>query len=85
MAEGLPVVAAAAGGPTEIVTDGVDGLLTPPGDVDALAGSLQRLAADEQLRSRLGAAARESAARFAPPVIAAQLQALYDDVLAERR
>ncbi len=50
MAAGLPVVAADAGGPAEIIDDGVDGLLYPPGDEAALAERLRRLADDRELR-----------------------------------
>ena len=57
MAVGLPVVAARAGGPVEIL-EGETGLLYPPGDVDALASLLRRLAEDGELRTRLGAQAR---------------------------
>jgi glycosyltransferase involved in cell wall biosynthesis len=57
MLHGLPVVATAAGGPAELVEDGVTGLLVPPRDVAALAGALVRLCADADLRDRLGAAA----------------------------
>ena len=41
MHAGLPVIAASGGGPSEIVTDGVDGLLYPPGDVDVLCAALR--------------------------------------------
>lgn len=61
MAAGRPVIASAAGGATEIVTDGVNGLLTAPGDVDALAGALTRLRTDPQLRRRLADAGVERA------------------------
>ena len=47
MACGVPVVAAGAGGPLEILQHGVSGWLTPPGDVPALTASLAHaLAAD---------------------------------------
>lgn len=57
LAAGRGVVAADEGGPTEWITDGVNGLLVPSRDVDALASALARLDADAALRSRLGAAA----------------------------
>jgi len=81
MAAGLPVVAPAAGGPLEIITDGVDGILYPPGDVAALAEALQRLASDGALRSRLGEAAERSAARYSPERAAARTAAFYREVL----
>jgi len=61
MAHGTPVVATAVGGLPEVVTDGVDGVLVPPGRPDALAAGVLRVLAD---RERMGAAARESAKRF---------------------
>lgn len=84
MAAGLPVVAAGAGGPTTIVTDGVDGLLTPPGDVGALAEALARLGGDGVLRARLGAAARERARAFSPEAAAGAVLQAYRAALLRR-
>jgi glycosyltransferase involved in cell wall biosynthesis len=56
LAAGLPVVTSDIGGACEIV-DNSCGVLTPPGDVDALAAALRRVASDAGLRARLGAAA----------------------------
>jgi glycosyltransferase involved in cell wall biosynthesis len=81
MAAGLPVVAAAGGGPDEIVTEGVDGLLYPPGDVDELAATLRRVATDAALAERLGRAAVERARAFSPELAAAQTSAFYRHVL----
>lgn len=60
MAAGLPVVASAVGGVPELV-DGETGALVPPADPGALAAALARLAAEPQLRERLGAAGRRRA------------------------
>jgi glycosyltransferase involved in cell wall biosynthesis len=57
LAAGRATVAADEGGPAEWITDGVNGLLVPPRDVDALASALTRLDAEGTLRTRLGAAA----------------------------
>ena len=62
MACGLPVVAAEAGGPSEIVLHGETGLLYPMGKASALAGALETLISRPQWRGRLGDAARRRAA-----------------------
>ena len=82
MAAGLVVIASDAGGPTEIITDGVDGLLTRPGDVGALAGAMRRLADDPALRERLGAAGRDSARRFSPTAAVERLLIVYGTLMA---
>jgi glycosyltransferase involved in cell wall biosynthesis len=81
MAAGLPVVAAAAGGPTEIITDGVDGLLARPGDAGELARRLRELALDAELRERLGRHARETSRRYSAEGAAAQMLRVYEAVL----
>lgn len=58
MAMELPVVTSDISGIEELVTDGVDGLLVPPGDAVALADRIARLLGDGALRERLGRAAR---------------------------
>jgi len=82
MAAGLAVIAPAAGGPAEMIEDGVTGMLYRPGDAAALAAALRIVAADPALRGRLGAAARERARAFAPRVVAEQTMAVYRGVLA---
>jgi len=59
-ARGRTVVATEAGGIVDIVTDGRDGLLVPPGDEPALVDGVVRVLEDRELASRLGAAARET-------------------------
>lgn len=64
MALAKPLVATAAGGPLEIIEDGVSGLLVPSGDADALAGAVRRLLSDSSLTASLSIAARERAEQF---------------------
>ena len=61
LAAGRPVVASAVGGIPEVVTDGSNGLLVAPRDVDALAAALAELRDDAGLRDRLGHEARRRA------------------------
>lgn len=74
---GLPIVATAIGGIPEVLTDGVDGLVVPPGDARALADALERVTADAALRVRLAAAAGARAGRFDIAAARAQLDELY--------
>lgn len=73
MAARLPVVATRAGGVPELVTDGVDGLLVPPRDPQALAAAIGRVAADATLAGQLSAAAGEAAVRRAAAPSSARL------------
>lgn len=59
----LPVVASDVHGIPNVVVDGQTGLLVPPGDAAALADAIGRLAADEELRRRMGKAGRAYVAR----------------------
>jgi glycosyltransferase involved in cell wall biosynthesis len=81
MRAGLPVVAADAGGPAEVIASGETGFLYPPGDVRALADALTTLAADPGLRVRVGAAAVASSRVFDPERVAPQVLDLYRTVL----
>jgi glycosyltransferase involved in cell wall biosynthesis len=78
MSAQLPVVASRGGGPEEIISDGVDGMLFPFGDVAALAQILVRLGAEPQLRAQLGCAAARRASDFSGDSIARQTMAAYD-------
>jgi glycosyltransferase involved in cell wall biosynthesis len=83
MAAGLPVVATNVGGVAEVVDRGTTGLLTPPGDDAALAEAVLRLAAQEDLRRRLGDAGRTRAfERFSEDRMHEGYARIYDELLA---
>ena len=84
MQAGLPVIATDSGGPAELIEHGVNGLLYPAGDREALASALVTLARNPELRMRLGVAAKARAAEFRPERIGPQLKELYRAVLAAR-
>jgi colanic acid/amylovoran biosynthesis glycosyltransferase len=60
LAHGVPVVATSVGGTAQLVHDGENGVLVPPGDVDAVADALGELARDPARRRRLAVGARNS-------------------------
>jgi glycosyltransferase involved in cell wall biosynthesis len=64
MALGKPVVAGAAGGPAEVITEGVDGLLAPYGDSGVLATAILRYLDDPALAASCAARARIRAQAF---------------------
>jgi glycosyltransferase involved in cell wall biosynthesis len=64
MALGKPVVAATSGGPTEIITNGENGLLAPYGDADALAGAMLRYLDNPEFAGSVGLEAQKRAADF---------------------
>ncbi|MFF8847812.1 glycosyltransferase family 4 protein [Streptomyces sp. NPDC015127] len=80
---GLPVVSTdCPNGPREIIEHGVDGLLVPVGDVDAIAGALLTLIEDDELRRRTGQAALAASARFDPARIGERHEALFAELVA---
>nr|WP_240973726.1 glycosyltransferase family 4 protein [Nonomuraea sp. FMUSA5-5] len=80
MTHALPVVAFdCPTGPKDVLTDGVDGVLVPPRDVDALAAALNRIIADRDLRVRMGRAARRTSRAYAPE----HVMPLWEDLFAE--
>ena len=81
MAQGKPVVATAVGGTPEAVVDGETGLLVSPRDVPALAGALERLLGDEDLRQQLGEAGRRRAEEHFPvSAMTRRILEIYDEL-----
>jgi glycosyltransferase involved in cell wall biosynthesis len=80
MASGRPVVATTTGGIVDMITDGENGLLVPPGDEYKLAEAMARLLNDADLRVRLAAGARERVQRFTASAVAERLEAVYAQV-----
>ncbi|WP_043264646.1 glycosyltransferase [Streptomyces sp. CT34] len=78
MATAVPCVAFdVAPGVREIITDGTDGFLAPPGNVTEFARHLDTLMSDKELRDRMGEAARENIQRFSTDEIVARWEALF--------
>jgi phosphatidylinositol alpha 1,6-mannosyltransferase len=77
-ASGLPVVAPRAGGPIDLVTDGVNGFLYAPGNSTELRRTVELLARDPALRARMGEAGRRG-------VLGRDWQTICDELLERYR
>jgi phosphatidyl-myo-inositol alpha-mannosyltransferase len=77
-AAGTPVIASNIAGYSDVVSDGVDGLLVPPGDPQRLAEELQRVHHEPERLRAMGEAARRSAQRYAWPHVADQVTEVYE-------
>lgn len=80
MAHGRAIVASRAGGIPEVMTDGVDGVLVPPGDAPRLAEAVRELVADPERRAALGGAARARAERLNEEEVSGRLDSLYREL-----
>lgn len=86
MSFGLPMVMCPVGSIPEVVSNGEEAIFVAPGDVDALAAAMARLAADPGLRLSMGERNKEKfACRFSADVIASRVEAMYQEVMNENR
>jgi phosphatidyl-myo-inositol alpha-mannosyltransferase len=81
-AGGTPVVASDIAGYRDVVRDGVDGILVPPGDAQALAEVLRDLWDEPARRSEMAQAAARDVERFAWPRVASEVMGAYRDAIA---
>ena len=81
-AAGTPVIASDIAGYRDVVRDGVDGVLIPRGDAQALAETLRELWHEPDMRRRMALAGAEGADRFAWPTVAEQVLDAYGEAIA---
>ena len=80
-----PVIAFRSGGLPDVVSDGTTGLLTPPGDISALAAAMDAMLTRDDRGASLGKAGRDAAlARFSPNVVASHYASIYESVINDR-
>jgi glycosyltransferase involved in cell wall biosynthesis len=77
---GAPLVMTSRGGATDFVTDGHDGLLVDPTDIEALAEAIARVLGDPALGARLTTAGRETVRRYTWDRVVTDYAAIYDEV-----
>ena len=85
LAAGVPVVATNVDGTAEVLSDGVNGVLTEPGNVTAMAAGVCSLLADSGLRQRLADAARKGLEEFDIDLMVRQQEELYTCLLGHSR
>ena len=81
MACGAPVLASRVGGLPEVVTDGVNGILEPPGSVEAMARRAIELLKDRDRHAAMRDAAVQRAAEFSADIVVPQYEAFYHQIL----
>ena len=85
MGVGKPVVGSTTGGIPDIIADGVNGLLVPPGAPERLALAISRLAGDADVRARLAEAGlRDATTLYLPETHAANVAKVYEELLGRR-
>jgi glycogen(starch) synthase len=77
---GLPIVASRTGGIPDVIEDGINGLLVPPGDPRVLAGAIDRLLGSPDLARRLAEAARQGAKQYDWEVLAERILNVYREL-----
>src|SRR5215217_1471607 len=82
MQAALPIVASRTGGIPDVIENGVNGLLVPPGDPEAFARAIDRLLADRDLARRLSEEAKERGKDYDWEVLAERVLAVYRGVTA---
>src|SRR5215213_8883123 len=78
----LPIVASKTGGIPDVIEDGVNGMLVPPGEPEAFARAIDRLLADRDLARRLSEEAKERGKDYDWEVLAERVLAVYRGVTA---
>lgn len=84
MSMGLAIVATSVGGVPQVITDGTNGLLVPPGDAGALARAIESVAVDLDLRRLLGRRAKQDSAAFDAARASGEIEQVYRRVLRTR-
>ena len=78
---GVPVVSTAVGGVPEVITDGENGLLVPPGDAEALATAVRRILEEPGLRERLAAGAKPSVEALSSDIVYGKLERMLAEAM----
>ncbi len=83
MAHGLPVIGCLDSGATDVIRDGVNGFLVPPGDAERLADAIARVLNDAELWKKMSESAPRSIDRFRWERVGADMESVYTHVIDE--
>ena len=81
MALSMPIVASRIGGIKDLVTNGGNGMLVPPGDAAAIASAVLALLGNDQKRLAMGSEGRRMAGNYSAQRMVKKIEALYDQLL----
>lgn len=81
MSQGVPVISTSVGGPPDIIRNGEDGYLVPPGDVGRLRSAMASLLENPVLRERMGHSAQLRSLAFSETEVVPRYEALYAQCL----
>ncbi|MGF1760325.1 glycosyltransferase family 4 protein [Photobacterium sagamiensis] len=82
MSEGLPVITTPVGSTTDAISDGKEGIIVRPGDIEAIAKAMCTLAENDELRKKMGNAAKNKfSLLFELEIVANRLLSIYQDLL----
>lgn len=81
MSYGLPILSTPVGGIPEIVENGVNGFLFPPGDKIAMQNSIDKLISDSSLMKQMGAASLQKSKQYLPQEISQKLETIYNSLI----
>jgi glycosyltransferase involved in cell wall biosynthesis len=82
MAAARPIVVTSVGATSQLISDGVEGLLVPPGDARALAGAIEQLLQSPERARNLGLAARRRAQQqYSREAMVRRFEGFYEDLV----
>ena len=82
MSNGIPVITTPVGAITDAISDGKEGILVQPGNIESIAKAISTLAENEDIRKKMGDAAKSKSEQyFEAEIIVNQLFSLYQSLL----
>lgn len=81
MSYGMPILSTPVGGIPEIVENGVNGFLFPPGDKQAMQNSINKLISNPSIKRQMGTASLQKSKQYLPQEISQKLETIYKSLI----